>query len=176
MNRKRHPASSLTTQQGFSMLEVLITLVIIAIALFGTAGLQAYAMRMNQSGQLRTQAVFLAADIAERMEANKLGAFAGNYVVATSNAPSVAGTDCAAGACGAADLADWDISQWETAIAGDGANNAALLPHASWTINQTATSATSITYTIIITWTDRSSNKATTGETFTHSAIRTIGI
>ena len=51
-------------QRGFSMIEVLVTLLIISLALLGTAGLQAYSMRLNQSGQFRTQAVFLVADLA----------------------------------------------------------------------------------------------------------------
>ena len=56
---------------GFSMVEVLVTLLIIALALLGTAGLQAYSMRLSQSSVLRSQAVFLVADLSERMEANR---------------------------------------------------------------------------------------------------------
>ena len=41
-------------QCGFSMIEVLVTLLIISLALLGTAGLQAYSMRLNQGGQFRT--------------------------------------------------------------------------------------------------------------------------
>ena len=51
-------------QRGFSMIEVLVTLLIISLALLGTAGLQAFSMRLNQGGQFRTQAVFLVADLA----------------------------------------------------------------------------------------------------------------
>ena len=65
-------------QRGFSMIEVLITLVIIATALLGTAGLQLQAMKLGKSGDFRTQAVFLANDLAERMEGNESAAVAGS--------------------------------------------------------------------------------------------------
>jgi type IV pilus assembly protein PilV len=155
-----------TNQRGFSMLEILITLVIIATALLGTAGLQIYAMRMNQSGQFRTQAVFLASDIAERMEANKAAAVAGNYAVAAASTPSVAGTDCATAACDATNLAAFDVSQWEATIS-------TLLPQSSWQITQT-TAGNPSTYDIVISWTDRSSSKTSRGETFSYTATRTI--
>lgn len=156
-----------TSQRGFSMLEILITLVIIATALLGTAGLQMYAMRMGKSGEFRTQAVFLASDIAERMEANKAAAVAGNYVVAAASAPSAAASDCAASACDTATLANWDISQWENAIIALG------LPQASWQITRT-TAGNPSTYSIVINWTDRSSVKTSHGETFAYTATRTV--
>lgn len=156
----------IATQRGFSMLEILVALVIIAIALLGTAGLQVYALRVNQSGQFRTQAVFLASDISERMEANKAAAVAGNYVQTLTGTPSVAGSDCALITCSPADLALWDISQWGVAIDG-------LLPQASWEITQTTAGNPSI-YQIIIHWSDRSSNKASRSEAFSYTATRTV--
>jgi type IV pilus assembly protein PilV len=153
-------------QRGFSMLEILITLAIVAIALLGTAGLQVYAMRMNHGGHLRTQAVFLASDIAERMEANKVAAVAGNYAVAAASSPSAAATDCGAVPCSGAALAGYDISQWETSIAN-------LLPQARWQITQLAAGNPS-TYNIFIQWTDRSTDKTSHGETFSYTATRTV--
>ena len=154
-------------QQGFSMIEVLVTLVIIAVALLGTAGLQVHAMKMNKSGEFRTQAVFLASDIAERMEANKAAAVLGNYVVATTGASSAFATNCWGAACNAATLASYDLSQW-------GANIANLLPQASWRITQT-TAGNPSTYTIFIQWTDRRTDNASGGETFSYTATRTVG-
>lgn len=167
MRRNLRPFPSRATQHGFSMLEILITLVIIATALLGTAGLQVYAMRVNQSGQFRTQAVFLASDIAERMEANRTAAVAGNYAVAATSTASTAATDCATAACSITTLAAWDISEWENAIVALG------LPQAAWSITQT-TAGNPSTYEIFIQWTDRSSQKSATGETFSYTAIRTV--
>lgn len=153
------------SQRGFSMLEILITLVIIATALLGTAGLQIYAMRMGQSGQFRTQAVFLAADLAERMEANKAAAVAGAYV--NNSAAAVAtGVDCLTSACDSANLALYDLNQWRTAVA-------SVLPQPTWTVTRTIAGDPS-TYSITINWIDRSSEKNTHGETFTYIATRTV--
>lgn len=164
------------------MLEILITLVIVATALLGTAGLQVYAMRVGQSGQFRTQAVFLASDIAERMEANKAAAVAGSYAVAATDTPSITAADCAANSCDSATLSSWDISQWENAIVDVG------LPQANWQINQTTVGNPS-TYEIVIGWTDRRTdtnygtynaassvgiNAGGTGERFSYTATRTV--
>lgn len=171
-----------TKQHGFSMLEILITLVIVATALFGTAGLQVRAMRMNQGGQFRSQAVFLASDIAERMEANKAAAVAGNYAVASTSTASVPAADCAQAVCDPANLASWDISQWGAAIVN------AQMPQASWQITQTIAGNPS-TYEIVIRWTDRRTdttyaaynatspvglNAVGTSEVFSYTATRTI--
>lgn len=152
------------------MIEVLVTFMIIALALLGTAGLQAYAMRSSQGGQFRSQAVFLAADLAERMEANKIGAVAGSYVQGTSSTPNTLSTACTSSACNPTDLATFDLSQWQNAIA-------AVLPQSSWIVTQTTSGNPSI-YTITISWVDRRSNttyaSTGTGETFSYTATRTI--
>lgn len=171
MNKKRvgHFAAR-AVQQGFSMIEVLVTMLFISVALLGTAGLQAYAMKVSQGGQFRTQAVFLAADLAERMEANLRGAVAGNYVLANGSAPGALSTACYTVACSPADLATYDLSQWRNAIA-------AVLPQSSWTVAQTTTGNPSV-YTITISWVDRrtdtSYESAGTGENFFYTATRTI--
>ncbi len=174
-------------EQGFSMIEVLVTLLIISLALLGTAGLQAYSMRLNQGGQYRSLAVFLAADLAERMEANRPSAAAGGYVLSsTTGAAFLAGgnavsTACVTGACTGAALASDDLSQWQNAVA-------TTLPQSSWSVEQTVNGAQS-TYTITIGWVDRrtnttnaaadasspvGSNAAGTGEKFSYTATRTF--
>jgi type IV pilus assembly protein PilV len=158
-------------QRGFSMLEVLISLVIIATALLGTAGLQIYAMRMGQSSQFRIQATFLATDILDRIEANKdntTGIVAGNYVTSGSGTPQALTypDPCMTSACTAAQLANRDRNQWENAVA-------TALPQATWSV--TITGAGNNIYTAILGWTDRSSIKQNTGETFSYTATRVIG-
>lgn len=169
MKLKLH--SGVARQCGFSMIEILITLVIIAIALLGTAGLQTYAMKVGQGSAFRTQAVFLAADIAERMEANKSAAIDGAYVVAATSAVSGSAPDCSSGPCSVNDLAAWDIDQWGAAIVASG------LPQATWQSTRTVAGDPS-TYVIRIQWTDRSTQKSTAvtrGETFAYTATRTVG-
>lgn len=180
-------------ERGFSMIEVLVTMLIISLALLGTAGLQAYSMRLNQGGQFRTQAVFLAADLAERMEANKAGvvANAGLYTAA-GNAAAAPAPACAEGTavCLAAALATNDLAQWQFAVS-------RTLPQSSWTVVET-TAGNPSTYTITISWVDRRQedtnaantsgitygafnagsgtgiNATGTGERFRYTATRTI--
>ncbi|MFA6970206.1 MAG: type IV pilus modification protein PilV [Gallionella sp.] len=158
--------TSKKSQLGFSMIEILVTLVIIATALLGTAGLQIYALRINQSGQFRTQAVFLASDIAERMEANKQEAINGSYALANTTAASTLSTACYTNTCNPASLAAYDLNQWGNSIAN-------LLPQPSWQITQ-ITAGNPSTYNIIVRWTDRSTDKTSHGETFSYTATRTI--
>ena len=68
-------------QAGFSLLEVLVAMVILALGLLGVAGLQAVSMRNAHSGYLRSQATILAYDMVERMRANATLARAGSYNV-----------------------------------------------------------------------------------------------
>jgi len=57
-------------QNGFSMIEVLVTMVILAIGLLGVAGLQIASVRNTQVAAQRSIATQQAYDIAERMRAN----------------------------------------------------------------------------------------------------------
>lgn len=165
-------------QHGFTMLEVLVTLVIIAVALLGTAGLQSYALKMNQGGQLRTQAVILGMDILERIEANNDGAVTGNYVAATL--PTSAAVDCNVDPCTASALATYDLVQFNTKLG-------AQLPGSSATISVSGTGPW--IYTLQITWVERITRGAkttttTTGtttvtgsgqtETFAYTVSRTV--
>lgn len=166
--RLNRPVRSIS-HRGFSMIEVLVTLLIISLALLGTAGLQGYAMRLNQGGQFRTQAVFLAADLAERMEANKPGVVAGSYNLGLSNAANVLSTACTDAACTQSPLAAYDLSQWQNAIF-------ATLPQSSWQVANAAGNPTTVTITI--NWVDRRTDSqystVGTGETFSYTATRTI--
>ena len=56
---------------GFTLLEVLITVVIFSVGLLGLAGLQATGIKLNHSSLLRTQATLLANDVADCMRANR---------------------------------------------------------------------------------------------------------
>jgi type IV pilus assembly protein PilV len=57
--------------RGFSLIEVLIALLVLAIGLLGLAALQAQGLRFNHDAYVRTQATNLAYDIVDRMRANR---------------------------------------------------------------------------------------------------------
>jgi len=84
------------SQHGSSLIEVLVTLVVISLGLLGLAGLQLYSMQNTNSATQRYVATTLAYDILERMRSNRLQALAGSYDIAlgaTGSAGSVAGDD-----------------------------------------------------------------------------------
>lgn len=58
-------------QRGFSLLEALITLLIISLGLLGIAGIIANSLKVNQGAYVRSQASWLANDIVDRMRANR---------------------------------------------------------------------------------------------------------
>lgn len=56
--------------RGFSLLEVLITILILAFGLLGLAGLQAHTMNTEMESYQRSQALVLLNDMASRLESN----------------------------------------------------------------------------------------------------------
>lgn len=66
-------------QLGFNLIEILIALAVISIGLFGVAALQVTGVRANQSAYFRSQATFIANDMAERMYANVPALTTGAY-------------------------------------------------------------------------------------------------
>jgi type IV pilus assembly protein PilV len=169
MNISR-PSCNFPRQRGFSMIEVLVTMLVVALALLGAAGLQAFAMQLNQGGQFRVQAVFLAADLAERMEANRAAAVSGAYAAANSSTPNNSTNACTTSVCTSAEVADNDLSEWQTAIS-------RTLPQGSWVVTQSTVGNPSV-YTIVISWIDRRSNTSYatsgSGETYSYTATRAV--
>lgn len=64
---------------GFSLVEVLVSIVILAVALLGTAGLMGTSLRSTNNSYYRSQATFLADDILDRMRANRADALLQSY-------------------------------------------------------------------------------------------------
>lgn len=64
---------------GFSMVEVLVSIVILSIGLLGAAGLLSASLRSTNTAYYRSQATVLADDILDRMRANVTAARAGHY-------------------------------------------------------------------------------------------------
>ena len=61
-------------QAGFSLLEILITMLILTIGLLGLAGLQVMAQRSGQEAYQRAQAMVLLGDIVDRVNINRAAA------------------------------------------------------------------------------------------------------
>ena len=166
-------------QGGFTLLEVLITLIIIAGALLGTAGMQAYGMKLTHGSQFRAQAVYLAYEMLERIEANNDGAkdpdgpYIRDPIIGMGSAPTC---DANLAACTGKDLANADLKQFETRLL-------ATLPGVTARITRTnhPTMANAWNYTVDMTWQQTAARpKGTTAntnlentETMTYSITRT---
>jgi type IV pilus assembly protein PilV len=92
--------------RGFTLVEVLVALVVMAVGLLGIAGLYVEGLRAGRTSIYRTSAVALASDMADRIRANPAGLYEG----------SGPGTDheCVNGAvdCTADELAEDDWFRW----------------------------------------------------------------
>lgn len=75
----RQSSATHKRQGGLSLLEVLVSVVILSIGLLGLAGLQATALKSGHSAYLRSQATILAYDILDQMRGNSIEAAAGQF-------------------------------------------------------------------------------------------------
>lgn len=135
--------SSPARQQGASLIEVLVAVLILGVGLLGIAAMQSTALRNSQSSLERSQAVIQTYAILEAMRANRDAAIAGDYNMART---------CAAPA--GARLVDYDRREWINSLEG------ALGTEACGTINCPAGGACTIT----VDW-DDSRATAIDGET-----------
>lgn len=111
----------LSRQTGTSLLEVVVTIVIISIGLLGLAGLQLNSMKFQKSASQRSEAVQSAYDLSERMRANGAGVSVGgvatnfyNYTTAYATTIATLPTvpTCAATVCTASEVASIDSALW----------------------------------------------------------------
>lgn len=100
-------------ETGFTLIEILVSLIVLAVGFLGMAALQSSSMQGTASTYFRTQADMLANDMSERIRANRTGSAAGDYEYAGggASAASCGGTDsCDFATMAAADLDEW--SNW----------------------------------------------------------------
>lgn len=130
MGRKYILLSSRRTISGFSLLEILVSIVILSVGLLGVVGLQAAALKANREALLQSSASRFGREISEMMKSNRaiasLAAAADNpYLVsyngASDDLDTVAAqtTNCFTGDCYTASgtaaqqvVAEWQIRDW----------------------------------------------------------------
>lgn len=156
------PVKTGRPQNGFTLIEILVTLFILAVGLLGLAGLTFEGMRNNQGAYLRTQASILAYDMADRMRANRVPAETGGYGgFSSANVTSTALPSCASEATGCVpnDQVSLDQIEWTRELQGTG-NNMAMVPGGLGTISYDTGSGV---YTITVQW-DEASRGGDAGE------------
>lgn len=111
------------TQGGLTLIEALITLLVMSIGLLGVAAMQVIGIQETASALRHSQATWLAYDMGDRIRANINSVAAANAVadhynginVHTGNQPAAAdgaACDSAADNCNFATMASFDAFQW----------------------------------------------------------------
>ncbi|MDO9617653.1 MAG: type IV pilus modification protein PilV [Pseudomonas sp.] len=139
---------------GFTLIEVMIAMIILAVGLLGMASLTVRSQQSNESAYARSQASLLAYDIIERMRANKVAfsALEARKVSFATQSNAYAFTSlptCATPAAGTpatpAAQATKDLAEWCTALRNS-------LP--SVNAGQTLIARTGNTYRVHLAWQD----------------------
>lgn len=104
-------------ERGATLLEVLVTIVVLAIGLLGLAGLQVTSIQSNHSAYYRSQATILAYDLSDRMRSNRAQALDGAYAI---DFPTSSSSNAVSGSRTAQDVAEWLNSLADTLPSGTG--------------------------------------------------------
>ena len=137
-------AGSKGVQQGMTLIEVLVALLILTVGLLGAASVQLNALKYTDSSRMTSQASFIAYDMMDRIRANS-GA---NYTVTPPTSANLG------------NARDQDLYDFTTSIVNFGGPTAT----GSITLNQRV-------YTITITWSDaRAANTANAQRSFVLSS------
>jgi len=105
---KSRSAGAVTRQQrGVTLIEVLITIVVLSLGLMGFAALEVVAMKSDRTALYRSYGTMYAYDIIDCMRANRTAAMAGNYNLDFGTAAS------------GGSIAGNDMGAWKSALAQD---------------------------------------------------------
>lgn len=173
----------LGVQQGFSLVEILVAIVVLSFGLLGMVGMQAFALQSIREARLQGQAAVLARELAEMMRGNKvvgadpstannfyLGSFSVGNLGMGANAAYCSGVSTINACATPADMAKAEMTDWlnrvntelpgaRVAICFDGA------PYDSSGMPQWACSATGADEIAVIKigWTRASTDRSQTG-------------
>jgi type IV pilus assembly protein PilV len=106
---------------GFSIIEVLVSIVVLSFGLLGMVGMQAAALHANREARLQSSGVVLARELADMIRGNKaVGILASNnpYLIAAQSplAPTTASyclnVAAATGCSSATEVANAEMTEW----------------------------------------------------------------
>lgn len=109
-------SKSFKYQAGFTLLEVLVTIVVLSLGLLGYGGLQMASLKNSVSAYQRSQATILAYDMIDRMRANRTQAIGGIYNITI-------GSPAAGSGVAGQDILDWKTLVGNALPGGDAAIN-----------------------------------------------------
>jgi len=169
-------------KKGFTLVEVLVSVVILGIGILGIINLQSRALMDNQDAYLRTQAILLAYDMSDRIRANAeiweedidLSDFPDNFAPTyhfcstydpDADAAVTLASPPATPNCTGLELAAYDAYRWKRDVEG-------ILPDGAVLLEQVSDPNTTVnnpneTIRLTIDW-GRASQHITTGKTPTY--------
>jgi type IV pilus assembly protein PilV len=125
MHPVTHPTQSRAQQRGVSLLESLVSLLVLALGVLGMLGIQLKSLTDNQSATNRILAARMADDLFERIKANPQG-LNNNGLAAYDMQPSgsswpnlstpTPANNCMSSACTAQQQATYDLWRWQTGV------------------------------------------------------------
>ena len=152
---------------GFTLIEILVSLVVMSVGILSFALLQAESLRATHVSMQRTKAIHFATDIIERMRANT-SAITEYTITNTAEITSHAScSDYNAGAaiddCNPSELANFDKWEWKQAIKGNtgsGVNQSGIVG-GTGSVEVIGTKKP-YKVSVVITWNDRSETSSYT--------------
>ncbi len=152
------------TQKGFTLIEVMVAVFVLAVGILGMAGMQAVSVRESQNSIFRSQADILAADMADRLRANRADAADPLSVNYESDGTAVVSEACqgTTASCDEVQMASYDIAQWQTQIANSN------LPSGIGTITKNVGTSE---YTILVFWDEDRDGAVVTGASCNSTAL-----
>lgn len=114
---------SLKAQRGFSLLEVLVSMLVIMFGLLGMAGMQMLAVNNTETARYNTMAAMFASNMAANIQGNKAywgtppNSVSVNGATVTGG-PAVSSKDCVATTCSPSEVAYYDLTNWGRSLLG----------------------------------------------------------
>ncbi|MCZ6797094.1 MAG: type IV pilus modification protein PilV [Gammaproteobacteria bacterium] len=100
--------------RGDTMIEVLVTVLILAVGVLGVAAMQVTTLKNLNSSYSTGIAAIVTDDFVERMRANGAAALADTYI---HSAAPTGTTDCVGSVCDATQMASYDMESWWASLA-----------------------------------------------------------
>lgn len=113
---------------GFSLVEVLVSIVVLTFGLLGMVGMQAATLKSNREARSQSSAIFLARELAEMIRGNKseaikaspnnpyLGSFSSSPLTATTTSYCLSVATSTTACTDAADIANAQLTEWLTRV------------------------------------------------------------
>lgn len=170
-------------QSGFTLIEVLITAIILSVSLLGLIALQGVSKYSSYAARQNTLAFYAASDIVERLRLNKtpwieqhLNSSGASWAISvgkgktTQTKPEcINDSGITTSACSYADLVNYDLYSWQQLLGASASSAAATMIDPVGCLSMTRINTQSAAnITVVISWQDRENmtdRSATSGQT-----------